>query len=164
MSKQLKINEKYSRHWPLIALVSAIFSILFFISYHIVGNVLLEGYLRLTAFVLFALALLSLLKIRDGQVEINIVITEEDTALIRYNVRDQVISEEEFGLQELENLKIDRMPDKSIYNNFMKSDRCIRFRRKDTSDWLYLNQVNGRVIPLSRDNADKILQFFNNQA
>lgn len=164
MSKQLKINEKYSRHWPLIALVSAIFSILFFISYHFVGNVLLEGYLRLTAFVLFALALLSLLKIRDGQVEINIDITEEDTALIRYNVRDQVISEEEFGLQELENLKIDRMPDKSIYNNFMKSDRCIRFRRKDTSDWLYLNQVNGRVIPLSRDNADKILQFFNNQA
>lgn len=160
MSKQLRINEKYSKHWPMIALISAILSILFFISFHVVGSVLLEGYLRLTAFALFALALLSLLKIRDGQVEISIDIAEENTALITYKVRDNVISEEEFGLQELQNLKIDQMPDKSIYNNFMKSDKCIRFRRKDTADWLYLNQVNGRVIPLSRKNADKIIHFF----
>jgi len=163
MKEELIIKEKYSKYWPFIAGISAILSVIFFLGYQFVGDVLLEGYLRLTSFAFFALSLLSLFKIRDGQIKISVRKTEDGVIEFIYSVRKQTIYEEEFSNHELENLKLDEMPNKSLYNDFMKSDRCIRFRRKDTSDWLYLNKVHGRVIPLSENNAEKMLTFLKSE-
>lgn len=158
MNKTLTINEKYSRHWPFIAVISAVFALLFYISYHFTGNVLLEGYLRLTAFGLFALALLSLFKLKDGKVEINIDL-EESKLVLNYRVRGKIINEEEIELNKIETLRIDEMPNRSIYNDFNKSDRCVRYKRSDSENWIYLNEVHGRVIPLDLKDTEEIVTF-----
>lgn len=162
MKNQLVIKEKYSKYWPIVAALSAVLCILFFFGYQFAGDVLTEGYLRLTSFAFFAISLLSLFKIWDGQIVISVHPVKNDALEFIYTVRGQTIAEERLSFKELENLKIDQMPNKSIYNDFKKSDSCIRFRRENTSDWLYLNKVNGRVIPLSKQNAEEMHQFIKN--
>ncbi len=161
MKKELTVREKYSRHWPLIAAASMVLAILFFISYWLVSDVLLEGYLRLIAFGFFALGLLSLFKIKDGQVEIHLFVDEEDVLNVVYKVRGDVIHEEKWSRFELGNIKIDEMPNRSLYNDIMKSDRCIRLSRKNEHDWMYFNKVSGRVIPFSQENAREVYSFLN---
>lgn len=160
-SKELNVSEKYSRHWPAIAIISAILSVLFYISYHLVGDVLIEGYLRLTAFGFFALAVLSFFKVRDGRMEIFMTMDEKSLEIF-YRVRDKLVHEEMIMLSDVSDVEIDRMPDRSLYNDIIKSDRCIKFRRKDSEGWLYLNEIYGRVIPLSRENAEQIRSFISN--
>lgn len=162
MSNTLNVQEKYSRHWPMIAILSAVLATVFYISYQLTADVLLEGYLRLTAFAFFALAVLSLFKVKDGRVEISL--TGKGGILeIVYRVRDKVVHNEELLLTDVEAIKVDEMPDKSLYNEFMKSDRCIRFKRKKADGWLYLHEIHGRVIPLSNDNAEVIVDFVKKQ-
>ena len=163
MKNQLIIQEKYSRFWPLISLMSFLIAIALFISYLTVTNVLVEGYLRMGAFIFFAAGLLSLLKLRDGRIDI--IVTANETGVIRfdYNLRDQIIFHEEWTRDELHSLKIDEMPNRSLYNDIIQSDRCIRFRRENEAEWNYLNKVNGRVIPLSNDSAKKLHGFLRNQ-
>lgn len=163
MKNQLIIQEKYSRFWPLISLMSFLIAIALFISYLTVTDVLAEGYLRMGAFIFFAAGLLSLLKLRDGRIDI--VVTADDAGVIRfeYNLRAQLIFHEEWNKNELHSLKIDEMPNRSLYNDIIQSDRCIRFRRENEAEWNYLNKVNGRVIPLSNESAKKLHAFLRNQ-
>lgn len=156
--KKLTVSEKYSRHWPTIAVISAVMALLFYISYHMVGDVLIEGYLRFTAFGFFALAVLSLFKVKDGRMVISLE-KDDESLEIFYRVRDNLVHEEMILLADVREVKVDHMPNRSLYNDIIKSDRCIRFRRKDSDGWLYLNEIYGRVIPLSRENAESILTF-----
>lgn len=158
MNKQLTIQEKYSRYWPAIAIISMCLAVIFFIFYQSVENVLWEGYLRLASFGFFALGLLSLFKIKDGQVEISVSI-EEEVIKSDYKVRDQVIHTEEWPKTDIFKLKIDEMPNKSLYNDIMKSDKCIRFCRNDEESWIYFNKLKNRVIPLSSKNANLLYEF-----
>jgi len=156
MSNELIVHEKYSRYWPIVALLSAVFTLLFFIAYQIVSDVLIEGYLRLTAFGFFALCVLSLFKVKDGKMQITL--TEKENLLkITYKLRDRTIHSEDLNLDLIKEVETAQMPNKSLYNDFMKSDRCIKFKRKNSENWLYLHEIHGRVIPLSGENAEKIV-------
>lgn len=158
MSNALVIEEKYSRFWPLIALVSGITAVLSFIFYLIADGVLLEGYIRLISFAFFALMILSLFKVKDGKVRISMVV-EDGKLHLEYRVRGRLIYSEEFQLEEIDDVKIDRMPDRSLYNEFAKNDRCVRFKKPKSAGWLYLNELHGRVIPLNRENAQRMEQY-----
>ena len=157
---KLVIEEKYSKYWPAIAVFSLILAILLFLIYHVIDNVLCVWYLRLASFSFFALALLSFFKVRDGQVEITVT-QDEDLIKTVYSVRGRIIFNVEHPAADFYQLKIDQMPDKSIYNNFVKSDQCVRFRREDENAWYYFNEIESRVIPLSKENALKLCNFLN---
>jgi hypothetical protein len=162
MNNELVVHEKYSRYWPVVALLSVVFTLIFFIAYQIVSDVLIEGYLRLTAFSFFALSVLSLFKVKDGKMEITL--TEKLNLLnITYKVRDRIVHSEDLNIELIKEVETTQMPNRSLYNDFMKSDRCIKFKRKNSDDWLYLHEINGRVIPLSRDNAEAIVNYIENQ-
>lgn len=159
MKQYLVIEEKYSKFWPLIAMSSLIISVILLISTFIVSGILLEGTLRMAAFVFFAVSLLSLLKLKDGRMEISVKPSEPGEVQFTYKVRDKIMFQEVFKMDELHSLKIDEMPNRSLYNDIVQSDRCIRFRRENEAEWNYLNRVNGRVIPLSNDSAKKLHSF-----
>lgn len=159
MSNELIIYEKYSRFWPLTAVLSILLSLVLFIVYLSATDILFEGYMRLLAFAFFALGLLSLFKVNEGRIEIVLTQIDDNTVQIDYNVRNKSVFTEQWGIHELIHLKIDEMPNRSVYNDIMQSDRCIRLRRENESDWIYLNKVNGRVIPLTEENAGKIFNF-----
>ena len=156
--KKLVIQEKYSQYWPFIAVLSLILAIVLFLTYQMMNNVLWIGYVRLASFSFFALSLLSFFKVRDGQVEITIVV-EDGVAESIYKVRDKVIFHAEHPVSDFYKLKVDQMPNKSLYNDFVKSDKCVRFRRENENAWYYFNEIESRVIPLSEENASQRLNF-----
>lgn len=159
MKNKITILEKYSKRWPQIAILSLIMAVLLLFSYIMVSDVLLEGYLRLAAFAFFALGLLSLFKLKEGQIKIDIEHAADDVIRVEYLLRNQVIQTEEWLAAEIASIKVDEMPNRSLYNDIMKSDRCVRFRRNNEADWIYFNQVNSKVIPLSEENALKVYNF-----
>jgi hypothetical protein len=159
MSRSLTVEEKYSRHWPAIAAVSGIAAILLFSTYLFVDNgVLIDGYIRLASFVCFALMVLSLFKVKDGKVIITIE-CDGDLVLMEYSVRNRIVYEEEFRFSDFEELTIDQTPNRSLYNDFAKYDRCVRFKKPKSEGWLYLNELYGRTIPLTQANAERIKAF-----
>lgn len=162
--KHLTVYEKYSRHWPAVAIVSAALSVILFGSYLYIDDVLMEGYLRLAAFIFFALSLLSIFKWKDGRMEIHLSVSEGHLLLIRYLLRKEPVAEESFDLDDFISVKIDSMPDKSLYNDFSVRDYTIRLQRNDNREWIYLNDVHGRVIPLHLDTAGQITTFLLNHA
>jgi hypothetical protein len=157
----LTVKEKYSRHWPKIATISAILAALLFGAYLITVNVLIEGYLRLAAFCFFALSLLSFFKVKDGQIKIKLSIDEHGGLQLDYYVRNQQVAHERFNLNKVESVEIHEMPNRSLYNDFATGDRAIRFKEKESKGWLYLTEVHGRVIPLDHNNAQEVSDFIN---
>lgn len=161
MKKKLIIKEKYSKFWPTITIISLFSAIITFYFYWSVSDLLLEGYLRLFSFIFFALGILSLFKLKDGQIEI-ITLISGDVIKLEYKTRSKIIHTEEWSVNEFETIRIDEMPNRSLYNDLIKGDRCLRFRRNKHSDWIYLNSIHGRVIPLSKNNAEELYRFLSN--
>lgn len=161
MMKKLIIKEKYSKFWPIITVLSLLAAFVTFYFYWSVSDVLLEGYLRLLSFIFFALGVLSLYKLKDGQIEITTT-KNDDVIEIHYKSGNKIIHTEEWADNEIASIKVDEMPNRSLYNDLIQGDRCLRFRRNDHSDWIYLNSIEGRVIPLSQDNAEELLRFLKN--
>lgn len=161
MSNQLIVFEKYSRYWPAITAGSLIVSALFLGGYIYTSNVLLESYLRLGAFAFFVIGFLSLFKLQDGKIKILYELdTEKKTDVnITYSVRDQNIHAESIDLSEIKSIKVDQMPNRSLYNDLYKADRSVRLKKKNMDGWLYLNEIHGRAIPLTQANAEKIVDF-----
>ncbi len=160
--KTLTVKEKYSRHWPAIAIASAVLAALLWGAYMLTTNVLLESYLRFAAFCFFALSLLSFFKVKDGQIQIDMKVDDDGGLIMDYLVRNKQIGHDAFDLNKVESVEINKMPNRSLYNDFATGDRTIRFKRKDSDDWLYLTEVHGRVIPLDNKNAEKIYGFIRN--
>lgn len=164
MSDQLKVSEKYSRYWPAITLGSLVVSVFFIGGFIYVNSVLLESYLRLAAFAFFVIGFLSYFKLRDGQITIIYELNDEqDDMTIIYSVRDQNIHKESVDLTDIKKIKVDQMPNRSLYNDFYKIDRSVRLKKKNMDGWLYLNELHGRMIPLSQENAEKIVEFVGKQ-
>ena len=163
MTKNLVVNEKYSRYWPAVTLVSAILAVLFFIGFLVVSNVLYEGYLRLFSFSFFALSVLSFYKVRDGRIQIKLETIDKKELRITYSTADnRLLYQEVMDRKDLSEVVIDEIPNRSLYNDLVKSDRCIKVRKKGAKHWIYLNSVNGRVLPLSFENAAAIEKFITN--
>lgn len=161
MSNSLTVFEKYSQYWPVISVGSILLSGFFLLAYILVSDVLVSSYLRLGAFAFFVVGFLGLFKVKDGQIRIDYRLKETNPAILEiiYSVKDRKIHAETIELSGVEDIKIDEMPNRTLYNDFYKVDKSVRFKKKDINDWLYLNEKHGRVIPLSKKNAEKIKSF-----
>lgn len=161
MSDHLQVSEKYSQYWPAITAGSLILSVLFLGGFIYADDTLLKSYLRLAAFVFFVIGFLSYFKLRDGQITINYEISDDSKhdMMVTYSVRDQNIHSESVDLAEIIDIKVDEMPNRTLYNDFYKIDKSVRLKKKNMSGWLYLNELHGRMIPLSRSNAEKVVEY-----
>jgi hypothetical protein len=160
MSNQLQVSEKYSQYWPAIMIGSLILSLIFLVAFIYTTEPLLESYLRLAAFAFFVIGFLSFFKIRDGQLTINYEVKDGDQEMyITYTLREQKIHAETVDLSDIVDIKVDEMPNRSLYNDFYKIDKSVRLKKKNMDGWLYLNELHGRMIPLSRENAGKVVDF-----
>ncbi|MEX2574186.1 MAG: hypothetical protein WD317_07810 [Balneolaceae bacterium] len=155
----LTIPEKYSRHWPAISIASAVLTVLFWVAYMVTTDTLAEGYFRFAAFCFFALSLLSFFKVRDGRIKINLSLSEDGGLELDYFSRGKQIAQDTFDLNRFESVETVSMPNRTLYNDFATDDRTVRFKKKDSDEWLYLAEVNGRVIPLDHINANKVADF-----
>lgn len=165
MSESIKVSEKYSEYWPAITIGSLILSLLFLIGYIYSNDTLVESYLRLAAFAFFVIGFLSYFKLRDGQITINYLVNDDDEneMKITYSLRNQNIHAETVDLKEIVDVKVDEMPNRSLYNDFYKVDKSVRLKKKNMNGWLYLNELHGRMIPLNKENAEKIVKFLKKQ-
>lgn len=161
MSRVLSVSEKYSRYWPAITIGSIILSIILFGAYINVTDVLIGSYLRLAAFAFFVIGFLSFFKLREGRIQIDFELKDDAGPHldVYYSVHSRNIHAEMIDLSEITDIKIDQMPNRTLYNDFNKVDRSVRFQKENMEGWLYLNEIHGRVIPLSKENAEKVVGF-----
>lgn len=159
MKKQLHIEEKFSKFWPAAAVISFLIALTFYLLYINTDEVLNGGYYRLIAFSFFAAGVLSIFKLRDGKVLLQLEISNNRDLRIHYQTKKRAIGEDQWNIEEIASVKIAEMPNKSLYNDMVASDRCVVIRLKNNSDWLYLNNLDSRVIPLTERDAEKIRQF-----
>lgn len=127
-------------------------SLLIFAASHLVDNVLLNNYLQLSSFCLFALFLLGLFKLRDGQVVIELSAEPGESLVVHYRIDHELVNSSELTPGSVRQFKVSRMPDKSLYNNLNRKDRTIRYQ-DDQSQWHYLFEYKDRVIPFTEDEA-----------
>ena len=163
MKNHLHIEEKFSKFWPAVAIFSFLTAVTFYLLYINTDHVLNEGVYRLVAFAFFAAGILSLFKLRDGKMMLHLELTDDDHLLIHYKTKKRDIGEDEWNLKELASVRVAEMPNKSLYNDIVRSDRCVLIRLKNNSDWLYLNNLNSRVIPLAERDAESVRQFILNR-
>jgi hypothetical protein len=156
---ELIIEEKFSSQWPIITTASMVLAISIFSSLIFIENTLLEGYIRLSAFAFFALAVIGLFKLRDGKVTLKLTIDEDEFLTVSYMVKKIEKQAESWDISNLATVKIDEMPNRSFYNDIVTSDRCVVIRNRNENDWTYLHKLNGRVIPLKKRSAIKIKEF-----
>lgn len=150
------VEEKFSRTWPFIAISSSVLAISLFIYSRLTSDILISGYLELASFILFAVAVLSYFKLRDGRISIRIEVDKEHNELIfSYLLNGSVVTSETLSINKPVEFQTGRMPDTSLYTEINRTDRTIRFRENPTGAWRYLFQYNSRVIPVSREVADK---------
>lgn len=159
MTDSLTVFEKYSQHWPMITIFCGILSVILFGIFLITENALVSGYLRLGAFASFAVCLLSYFKIRDGQIKLDLSIDGSKKLLIDYHMKDQIIFKESFALKEIEELKMDTVPNKSFYNDLFTGDFRVMYKKTDYDSFLNLIEIRGRIIPLDEENASQIITF-----
>lgn len=164
MNKELEVTEKYSKYWPAITVGSLIISVILFAAFIYTENLLLESYLRLAAFAFFVIGFLSYFKLRDGQMTIHYKLEDAQGNILQisYSADGLTHYEESIDLDDVTELKTDDMPNRSLYNDFYKRDKSVRFKKRHMDGWLYLNELHGRVIPLSEENAKSIVTFINN--
>jgi len=161
VSKTLHVSEKFSKYWPVFAWGGLIASLFFLGAYFVVTDPLVGSYLRLAAFACFVIGFLSLFKLKDGQLQINFKFDDEPgrNLEIKYFIRGRLVHSETIEMADVTGLKADQMPNRSIYNDINNIDRCVRLQKKNMDGWIYLTELHGRVIPLSKINAKKIVAF-----
>ena len=165
MSKELRVTEKYSKYWPAVTFGSLLISAGLFAAFIYADDLLLESYLRLGAFAFFVIGFLSYFKLRDGQMTIHYTLEKdrENILQVTYSADGNTHYEESIDLDDVTEIKTDDMPNRSLYNDFYKRDKSVRFKKRHMDGWLYLNELHGRVIPLSEENAKSIVTFINSQ-
>ncbi|MFO7846864.1 MAG: hypothetical protein R6V27_09905 [Balneolaceae bacterium] len=160
MTKTLQVSEKFSKYWLPVMAGSFVASIALLTGYIFTDNALLESYLRLGAFAFFVIGFLSLFKLNDGKSTITYELSEDTHILeITYSVRGRKTHSESIDFRDVKAVKVDQMPNRSIYNDFYKADRSVRIQKKNMDGWMNLNEIHGRTIPLSRENAEKVIQY-----
>jgi hypothetical protein len=159
MTHTITVFEKYSRHWPMTTIISGVLSVILFGLFLFTDNTLAGGYLRLGAFASFAVCLLSYFKIRDGQIKLDLSIDNSKNLLIDYFMKDQIIYKESFSLNEIQELKMDRVPNKSFYNDLFTGDFRVLYKKSDYENFLNLTEIRGRLVPLEEENALHIISF-----
>lgn len=154
------VEEKFSRTWPFIAISSSVLAILLFIYSRMNSDILISGYLELASFILFAAAVLSYFKLRDGRISIRIDIDREENELVfSYLLNGSVVTSETLSIDKQVEFKSGRMPDTSLYTEINQTDRTIRFRETPSDSWRYLFQYNSRVIPVRPEVARKTAEI-----
>jgi hypothetical protein len=84
---------------------------------------------------------------------------QENIVQISYSSDGRTLYQESIDLNDITEIKTDEMPNRSLYNDFYKRDKSVRFKKEHMDGWLYLNELHGRVIPLSQENASSIVAF-----
>ena len=152
------VQEKFSKTWPFIAVLSSVLAVVLFIYSRVNRDILISGYLELASFILFAAAVLSYFKLRDGRISVRL---EKDGGelLLSYLLNGSVVTTETLSLDKKLEFKADRMPDTSLYSEINRKDRTIRFRETPSGSWRYLLQYNSRVIPVRPEDAEKTVRI-----
>ena len=149
------VNEKFSKYWPFIAVGCSVLAFLVFIYSRLNSDVLIAGYLELASFIMFAVAVLSFFKLRDGRTSIRID-KDGNQLVFSYLLNGSVVKTETLSIEKPVEFKTDRLPDTSLYSEINRTDRTVCFRETSSGSWRYLFQYNSRVIPISPEDAEKI--------
>lgn len=156
------IEEKYSRYWIQITVALGLGTILILGADSWIEDLYWQGMSRVVAFGFLAATVFSALKVMQGKHTIEIQ-TEQDNLVITYRKNDREISRDVFALSNISTLQYEQHGSflgSAIFLNSMN----LRFVPADSDRPLNLIEVNGRALPLTRDDARQIAEFVRSRA
>lgn len=157
MKNSLIIEEKFSHIWKPLTILSGIITITGFTGYLYTDHILTGGYLQLISFICLVIFLIGSVKLYEGKTKI--VINVQDMNLdVKFFRKNQNIAEGEIDLLKIDKVEISELPNKTIYNDIVRSDKCIRLKN-NSGQWIYLNEFSGKMVPLDIDSSKKIYDF-----
>ena len=157
MNNSITVQEKFSKYWKPLTTVSGILAITCFALYFKSGNILAGGYLQLSSFIFFIIFLIGSVKLYEGKTRIECFANDMNLD-VKFFRKDRKVAEGEIDLSKIEKVEISELPNKTIYNDIVRSDKCIRLKNK-SGQWFYLNEISEQVVPLDIRNAKKMYDF-----
>ncbi len=158
MLQELNVEEQFSPAWKMIAILSTVLAILFFIIFLVTEDPLWKGIFRLTAFIAFIGAVFSFLRLREGKKVLHLEFAGQQF-IITYLYKSESVKEEFFEKNTIKNIWKKETNQKLplVANDF---EYFISFT--DTNNELPLFPFSGRNLHFSKEETQKIDRFMEN--
>lgn len=163
MEESINVEEKFSGNWSLAALAGFIFSLLFFWGYLIIDDTVIRSVVRLVAFVLFASAVFSGLKLLDGKHTISLSI-QDNFLEITFFRKEKQVDKAVFTLSDITGIRVGPLSPHVFTNRFLIEDYNLSLIMEDYDRPLPLLQVKGRSLSVNKDTAERISNFIETHA
>lgn len=161
MDESLTITEENYAFWKTGAIISLVIASITFIVFLNIDDPFWVSIIRFTAFIFFALAVISYLQIMNGPIQVTLDIKEK-VLLISYKKNGKIIHEEHLQRETIKNI----FPTSSGINLFLsrlKPDiKAFKIHFTDTKQPLFLFEFSGRPLVFGPDEQEKITSFLSN--
>lgn len=158
----LTIREQKGDLWTRLATFSALLCVAFFITFLLLHNPFWVSIARFTAFIFFAVAVLSYLKIMDGPLYVTLS-TSPELLLVSYKKKGETIQEEQFERNTIKKIT-PAPPTQNILFAYLQPDSTnFKISFTDTDRELYLFEFGGRPLLFGQPAKKKITQFLQQQ-
>ncbi|MDZ7714999.1 MAG: hypothetical protein U5J95_02185 [Balneolaceae bacterium] len=166
MEEVIIVEEKYSKYWIWAILLSSAIALALFIYSYSTGNVVIENYLQLGAFISFAITIFSVIKLWEGKKSIRMTFENENLVVDIFKNKD-TLQQDRYELNKVKSIYL--IPSR-VSIPFLN----ISIDRKDAATFqlsldeeqqpIYLFQFSGRIISVSNDAAKRLSAFLEEQS
>lgn len=155
---KIEIEEKFSNLWSHITVFTVLLTVVLFIVYRTMGDILWRGIFRLSALISFAAAVLSGLKVMEGKHSMTLII-QDGYLVVSYFRKEQQVHEDLFELDDIESVTSDQLPVEIFSNYFLANDQTVLLHLRNSGRELNLFELGGRILSVNRDAAERVVSF-----
>lgn len=158
MSNSLTVTEENYNFWKTGAIVSAVLAVVIYIVFINIEHPFWESIIQLSAFVFFALAVLSYLQIMNGPIEVTLGLAD-GILLITYKKNGAVIHEEELERETIKNVFATSSGINLLLNRLKPDIKTFKISFTDTDHPLFLFEFSGRPLVFGKNDQEKIASY-----
>lgn len=160
MAKPLTIQEQRHNIWKTSSIISAVLCIVLFLVFWNTRDPFWTGIFRLGAFIFFAGAVISYLKIMDGPLQVSLSSTDK-LLLVTYQKKGETIQEEEFKRDTIKQIVPTSNGKDQLISYLQPGTATFEVSFKDTDRELFLFEFGGRPLFFDQSSQKKITNYLN---
>lgn len=158
MTEHLKIREQTHKIWKTLSMISGVLCILLFLIFWYTNDAFWTGIFRLGAFIFFAGAVLSYLKIMNGPLTVSLE-TTDDLLVVSYHKKGETIHEEEFDKNSIKKVEITNSDNNLLSSYLQPRSASFKVHFTDTERELFLFEFSGRPLSFDQKTQRKVTDY-----
>lgn len=158
MEASLKVEEVKSKYWRPLTIFLGIICIIFFVLFWNLEDPFWVGIFRIISFLCFAGTIFGALKLMEGNLKLNLEITDQDLT-VRYLKKERTVHKESYKLSTINNI-FPVVPNENWSLPFLQNSfEGFLIDFSDSDQTLFLFEFGGRPLVFSEENRDRIIDF-----